>query len=315
MNTLRRTVLSGPLFSPPGDPPAAAPAAAPPAAAPPAAAPPAAAPPAAAPPAEGPWYKSFNLPQPATDYLEAKGIKDFGGLLKIAQDFETVARDRNVIAKPDTSDAKKLAEWEGWEALGWNKDRAKYEPKAPAPKQGEVFDPDMFKDFVDISHDERAPAGMAERIYQRMYGKMQERIVRMQGAQAERGKTAKAALDTALRGKWGDKYDANSELAKRALTALGVDEKQAGKLNAILGDAELVEKFYQIGSLIPEDRMQGGNLSGQAKASVEAARAERLALEADQGFMAIFNNQRDPRHEEFKAKRQRLINIEAGGAG
>src|SRR5262245_13649703 len=60
-----------------------------------------------APPADGkggdPWHKPFGLDQKQVDYLDGKGVRELGGLIKMAQDFETVARDRNVVAKPDPS--------------------------------------------------------------------------------------------------------------------------------------------------------------------------------------------------------------------
>lgn len=300
---------------PPPPPPAAGGASPPPPPPPPAAGGGASPPPPPPPPAAGgaePFYKPFNLDQKQIDYIEGKGLKDFNSMLKFAQDFETVARDRNVIAKPDTSAPDKLAAWEGWEQLGWVKDPAKYQPKEPTRKDGQIYDPAMFKDFTALAHEARVPVAAVEKIYQGMFDKMQARIAEMSAQQAKEAADAKAALDTGLRDKWGDKYDANADTAKRALRALGVDEKKSDQLEKIMGSPELVELFHTIGSKLGEDTL-AQSAGGSNQMTPASARAERLKLQADPDWMKVFNNERDPRHEEFKAQRQRLLAIEAKG--
>lgn len=263
--------------------------------------------------AAAPWYGAFNLEKPASDYIEAKGIKDVNGLLKIAQDFEAVARDRNVIAKPDASDPAKLAEWEGWETLGWVKDPTKYAPKKPELKQGQYLDEGIFNSFAKTAHELRVPLPMAEQLYGRMFATMSEQVATLQAAQAQE---QKAALDTALTGlksEWGANYDANIEKGKRAMAALGV-AKQADELEKIVGTPSLIKLFADLGDKLGEDVLKGGGGGGNQPGPAQA-RAERQALQADPEFMRVFNDQRDPQHEAFVAKRQKLLDIEAKGGG
>ena len=309
MNMLRNYLLSGATFQAAGEGAGGG------GAAPGGAAPGGAAPGCAAPGAGdgkgAEWYASFGLEQAQIDYLNAKGIKEPKGLLKIAQDFEAVARDRNVIPKPDTSKPEALANWEGWETLGWVKDAAKYTPKEPTVKEGQIYDPTMFKDFVGLAHEARIPVGAVERVYQGMFDKMQERINAIETAAKTDAETAKTKLETTLRGKWGDKFDANSDLAKRAMTALGVDKSKQGALEAAMGDLGLVEFFHTLGEKLGEDALKGGNNGGTPAMTPTQARQERLKLESNPEWMKIFQDQRHPLYKEHVEQRQRLINLEA----
>lgn len=256
-----------------------------------------------------PWYKPFNLEQKQVDYLNAKGAKNFGDVLKIAQDFEGVARQRTdaFIPKPDPA---KLNEWAGWEMLGWNKDPTKYTPAKPKVGEGQIFDETMFKGFVEDAHGLQLPADRVGALFEKSFGRMQARIAEAATAQKTEQDNQAKALDGALRSKWGANYDANGTLAKRALKALGVDDKKADQLEKIIGAPALVEMFHTIGSKLPEDTLNEG-FQQQGGLTPEQARSQRLALEAKPEWMAIFNDQRHPQNTEYVAERQRLIRLES----
>jgi hypothetical protein len=227
-------------------------------------------------------------------------------------DFDRMARDRNVVEKPDP---KNLKEWKGWTELGWNEDFSKYQQSIQKPKidpaKGEFLHEGMFNAVVKASHDFRAPPAMVQEIY----GAVTQAMNADLAAITARGAQELTAAETALRTEWGGDYDTKKALGARAMQHFGLAAKDARLLDQALGAPGLVKMFSQIGEMIGEDKLvTTGNSAAPGGAA--AARRERLALEADEAFMKVLNDPRSPQHQEFMARRQRLIarEAEAGGA-
>lgn len=257
----------------------------------------------------GAWYAGANLPQDQVDTIEGHGFTGLSPMIKSLQHFEGLARGKNVMPRPDP---KNLDAWEGWEAAGWVSDRAKYMPERPTMREGGKVDDEMFNEFVSGAHELRLPADRVGKLYQRMTNYLQGRLDKLAAGEATKRQEAAAALETALKAEWpGEKYAANSDLARRAMTRLGFTEGSS-ELEKIVGSPRLVKMFYELGSLMPEHAFVPPG--GSSKPTAQTARAERLRLEADPAWMKIFKDPRNPLHKEYAEHRNRLLDTEAAGS-
>jgi hypothetical protein len=99
--------------------------------------------------------------------------------------------------------------------------------------------------------------------------------------------TAKAASEKevlALRGEWGDKFDANAEMGRRFLKTLGVTDDQAKSIEEAIGTTSFLKMFHAGGTKLGELPGAGGGAEGggggvtreQAIAKLAEARTQRL---------------------------------------
>lgn len=102
-------------------------------------------------------------------------------------------------------------------------------------------------------------------------------------ANKEMNDAALASGTTALRKLWGSRFEENSALALKAVTAL--DKRLGGRLSETLAftgmnnNPALVEAFHAVGSLIAEDSLSGG-----------AAAAEDRPESAEDTYKGMFKN-------------------------
>jgi hypothetical protein len=80
--------------------------------------------------------------------------------------------------------------------------------------------------------------------------------------------------DTALRKEWGDKYDSNIELGKRAYREFGFDAELVDAMEAKVGPAKLFKLFASIGQKIGEDTALG--LGNSNVSNTTLSHAERM---------------------------------------
>lgn len=80
--------------------------------------------------------------------------------------------------------------------------------------------------------------------------------------------------DSALRKEWGDKYDANVELGKRAYREFGFTEEVVNAVEDKVGPAQLLKIFASIGQKIGEDTSVG--LGSGSNTLTMATAAEKL---------------------------------------
>jgi hypothetical protein len=260
---------------------------------------------------DGPFYKDWKLDAEGVKFLEGKGVTEPGAIVKMARDFETVARDRNVIAKPDPK-SDKFAEWEGHELLGWVKDPAKYKVNAPAKDklpEGVTYYGKLADVVSKAAHESRVPLAAAQQIHDALWGHMLEEA---RNLNAEGARTSKELADK-LRTDWGGDYDRNSELARRAMAAFNPSPDNTKLIDGMMGSAALVKMFHAIGEKLGEASLPPASGSSSTFGMSQAqARAERLKLENDKEWIKIFQDPRHPQNKDYKAQRQRLIEIEAG---
>lgn len=219
-----------------------------------------------------------------------------------------MARDRNVIGKPD---ANNLKGWGGYSELGWTADRQAYKIDAPKLGDGEVHDERAFKAFQDLAHEARLAPWQAKAVYDGMHAVENKALKELR----DRGAQGNLDLANALKSKWGDKFGENETLAKRAFAAFKPDAITGAQMDQIMGSAAMVELFHTIGAAMGEDRLVGGNDGGRFGGKTPAdARAERMRLQADPDWMKIFNDPRHPQNKAYAKHRADLIAIEARAA-
>lgn len=252
-----------------------------------------------------PFYDGLGLDNDSVAWIEERKFGSLADTIKAGREGSKLARDRNVIAKPDP---KNLQGWDGYSELGWVADRTKYSIEAPTVADGDIHDEAAFAHFQGVAHEAKLAPWQAKAVYDAMH---------KQGNEARRNFLASAAtankeLDTALRSKWGDGYDQKVELGKRAFSALKIDGLAGAELDQAFGSPRVVELFARLGEMMGEGVLVGDKGGSNTTLTPEGARAQRKALETNKDWMAIFNDARHPQNKDYVEQRQRLLNIEAG---
>lgn len=261
-----------------------------------------------APAASGqPWYAAHNLDPATIAWIEERKFPDLASTLKSGMDGSRLAGSRNVLPKPD-QDPVKRADWEGWEALGWTPDKAKYQvPEIPSKRGGEVL-PGLREALVNAAHEARVPLDQAKALYAVAVQHMDGYLDQVQAA------GAKDRLDTeeSLRAKWGAEYTKREELARRAAATFGVKSEVLQAMKTGLGDsAAVVEMFARIGEKLGEATLVGvgdGGGAGAMPTTLTGLQQELNRLHGDEAWMKIFKDQRHPQHKDYVAHRQSIIN-------
>lgn len=239
-------------------------------------------------------------------FFAGKNYPDQKTALKSLRQADELARARNVMHKPDP---KNPQGWDGFTELGWTPDKSKYVVERPKVADGEAFDEKTFLKVQDAAHEARLAPWQASAIFGTLHKHANESLRDFKAA----GAGANKELDNKLRGQWGDKYDGNVELAKRAFSAFKPDSVAAAQMDQVMGSPAMVELFHKIGEALGEDRLVTGDQSGMGGKTPATAKAERLRLENDPEWKKVFNNPRHPQYQDYVAQRQQLLNIEAGG--
>lgn len=258
-----------------------------------------------------PWFASadYGFDQSTRDFFAGKNYPDVKTALSSLPQADRMARERNVLEKPNP---EKLREWKGWEDLGAPADPAKYTIKAPEKdKLKFTYDGELWDAVKKIGHENRIPVAQLQAVHDGvldLFGKRFEKV------EAE-GSAELTKLDTALKSEWGADYPQKRELAERAARAqakaLGVEDFSALE-HALGGSPNLLKFFAGLGESMGEDTLKGGGGGGAGKLTPSTARQERLRLEANKDWMEIFNDNRHPQNKDYAAHRNRLLAIEAG---
>lgn len=255
----------------------------------------------------GPFYADpkFGFDVDTQKFFEGKNYPDIKTALASLPHADKVARDRNVISKPDLA---KLNDWSGWSDLGWIDNAEKYAAAVPKPelKEGERLDEASFGVLTKAAHEARMlpsqTAAIAKALHASEMGRINE--MRTVGAQANKD------LDTSLRGEWGGKYDANVELAKRAFKHFKVDEATGAEMDNVMTSPRMVKLFHAIGAAMGEGNLVDPNGQGDGLNKSDhprAIEAELNRLEQDPDTLKILNDERDPRYQEVTDRRRDLI--------
>lgn len=238
--------------------------------------------PPATPPADpapapaGKWYDSVEDGD-LKGYAELKGWKDPAEALNSYRNLEKLIGSEKVPMPKGDDDA------EGWnrvyDALGRPKTAEGY-GLAPAEGGDPTIANEASAKFHELGLTEKQGKALAE-----WWAGKSQSIVDAQNQQVEQNFEKQLAE---VRQEWGDKYDENVELGRRAAREYGLNGEKLAKLETALGTAELMKLMASIGRGQGEADFVGDTKSGQFGMSPEAAKTRINALKADPGFQAKY---------------------------
>jgi len=176
------------------------------------------------------WHDSIQ-DENLKAFIAGKGFKDAGEAAKALQDLEGKTQI------PESADVYKL----------------------PVP---EGHDPAFAMEAAKWMHQAGIPVAQAQALAQQW-----NQYQLAQQAQADQVRIQQGKADVAaLKNEWGNQYDANVELGRRAVRSFGVDEGTLDRISQALGDAETLRLFQRIGSRLGEGSLvadPGGGASVQ----------------------------------------------------
>ncbi len=258
---------------------------------------------------QGPWHASHNFDADTVAWIEERHFPDLNETLKAGREGSRLARDRNVISKPDP---KNIKEWTGFADLGWTPDKEKYVVNKPQVKDGETVDDQTFNAFTQAAHGAKLLPWQAEQVYGAMHALEQSQTKEA----ATRGTAAKRELEGKLRTEWGADYDAKIEGAKRAFAFLGGEDFKPEEIVAAIGSPRTAKLFAKLHDLIGEDKMpgtggHGGGGGFQQSETVGGLQAQINRNWTDPEWKKAFDDPRNARHKDVQAEHMNLLERKA----
>lgn len=259
--------------------------------------------PAPQPSATPEWLKGAD--ENALAVAKAKGWQSPLDVITGYVNLEKLVGSPNKIVLPAEDDEK------GWNEvfakLGRPEAPEKYALEKPQLPEGADYDPDVEAAFRTVAHKLGLTNRQAKGIYEwymQGYGQAVSEK-QTQAAQSE------AQLQAELKGKWGADYDRRLNIARRAVQTLaGGDTLTLDALENLIGSAALVERFYDLGTKLGEDRLVGTGGDGFQHRTPAEARAEIARLQADPDFWKAYTNKDHPDHAN-KVKLMEQLHQEA----
>lgn len=249
----------------------------------PAAAPAASAPAPAPAPAATDWTAS--LPDETKAYVASKGFKDVTSVVDSYRNFEKLqgVPAENVLKLPTRPD-----DVEGWNNI-YNRLGRPSKPEEyglTAPEKG--GDPEFAKFASGIFHE----AGLSKVQGEKIVAKWND-YVKGQLATIETNKTAAIAKeDAALKTEWGQAWEQNVKIGEQAYKTFGLTDKQVNAIEHVLGFANTMKLFHQIGSRLGEDKFvtSTGTTGFQGVMTPAQARGTIAQRKADPDFTKRYLN-------------------------
>lgn len=258
-------------------------------------APPAPAPatPPAAPPANGAWYDSIE-DNDLKGYLQNKGWKDPTELAVGYRNLEKLVGSEKVPLPKSAEDT------EGWsrvyDALGRPKDAAGY--KLPVPEGADpAFAQAAAQEFHKLGLSDRQASALAEWWNGQQSGAMQ-------ASQAAQQQKSEQEL-TGLRAEWGQAWDENVELGRRAAREFGLDGDKLSAIEAAMGTGDMLKFLSRVGRGLTEHTFEGGRSTNSFGMTPEAARQRLTSLRADPEFSGKYLGG----NADARAEMERLMRI------
>lgn len=166
--------------------------------------------------------------------------------------------------------------------LGKPADIAGYEIKMP-----DGFpDPEFSKVAPALLHKHNLTKAQGEALM----GDFGAMVMQAQQQRLEQEQAEFAKQETALKTKWGDQFDRNTEIAKRGAKKLGFSDDVIDQLETKSGFAGVIEALHNAGMLLGEGQFVESGFAAKPAETLEALTAKRAALSVDKDFGARFNH-------------------------
>ncbi len=228
------------------------------------------------------WTANFS-PE-LKEYATTKGFKDPSAVVDSYRNFEKLMgapKDR-ILKLPEKDDAS--PEWDEISSrLGWPGKPEDY--GLQTPKEG--GDEDFTKAMAKTLHDARVPRRQAQAIVKGYsdYATAKQAQVTAQQEQVRGQQTQE------LQKEWGQAFNQNVEIGKRAVQAFGFDRETVDKLETSLGFAGVMKMMHTIGSKIGEDKFISGHHNNQSFGGVltpDQAQARIQIAKQDKELMSRY---------------------------
>lgn len=226
-----------------------------------------------------PWYGQAD--EATAAYITNKGwdnpikaIESYRNLEKFAGGSKNLLE----IPGPD-AEPSKLDEF--YNRLGRPDAPEKYDLKVP-----EGGSPELTDWFKQTAHKHGLTTKQAGALYSEWNAKSGET---MQSMEAEARQQSEKAIGD-LKKEWGQGFDKQIDMGKRAVTALGFDQPTLSAYEAKLGTADMLKLFAKLGSKMGEDSFEDGNRGGGSGFGTTPAEArQQIAdLKSDKQFMDAY---------------------------
>jgi hypothetical protein len=220
-----------------------------------------------------------GLPDAARGFVQTKGWKSPADLLGSYQNLEKLMgadkAGRGVVLPKEDAAPEDWAAF--YNRLGRPESPDGY--KLPVP-EGDAGT--FVKDAAQWFHE----AGLTPKQAETLAAKYAEWTGNVTG-NTDAAYEQQSALDVVdLKKAWGKEYDAQTELARRAIREAGLTQEEAQMIERTLGLGKAVRVFASLGKQFAESPMRGGEGAGRGSfgQTPEAARARISALKGDKAW-------------------------------
>jgi hypothetical protein len=177
--------------------------------------------------------------------------------------LDLVGKTKNSVTLPgEGATEKELGDF--YARLGRPESPDKYDLPRPKLPEGMSYDEGAEKSFRAMAH----KLGLTSAQFKSMYDEYNRYQVAAFAAQSDANKKAVEAANASLKKDWGDQYDANMELTKRAIYWLGGDDLVQELGDFKIGNSPAMAKaFAKIGKLMADDSFHAGSGSGTPRSA------------------------------------------------
>lgn len=268
-------------------------------------------PPPAVPAAESPktWFDGFA--DEDKGYLQNKGWNNDDGTKSMLASYKNLEKLRGVPEERLLKLPEKMDDAESmgkiYDRLGRPEKPEDYGYKAEA---GQELDADRVKWASTIAHKMGLNKGQFKDLVNNTY-KYESELIASHQQQQEQERVASLAK---LNDEWGSAKDERTHLAERGLMHFMTDksEEAVAKMQQLLGHAEVMKMFANIGQSIGEDKIPQpdgerpfGYSPEQAKSDIQQLNA---AISSDKTRLSEYNNGKGADYE----KMEKLLKIATG---
>lgn len=236
----------------------------------------------------GAWTAGFN--DDIKGYATAKGFKDAASVVdayRNLEKFQGVPIERLMKLPERFADDKGVMTAEArqvYERLGAPKDAKGYEADKLLPKEG--GDPKFMEWFASTATE----LGLTKNQFEKIVRGVQDRNSADFKAQQEQGAQLLKDQQDALKKEWGAAHDNNIASVREGARRLGHDQAKIDSLERVMGYAETMKFYKQIGTAVGESAFVGGEKRNSNPALEPAtAKAKIAELMSDRGFSSKIN--------------------------
>lgn len=234
------------------------------------------------------WTSSLN--DDFKGYVQTKGFKDPGQVLDSYRNLEKLmgAPKERLLKLPEKADDP-----------AWNEIYG----KLGRPEKADEYKVDGWDDeSAKWAKDNFHKLGLSRTQAEKLVASWNERTEAQKQASLDAHQAKIAADDKQLKTEWGQAYDQNTQLARRAVKEFGMDAATIDKLESVLGFAGVMKHMYTIGAKLGESPYVASNSNGASNfnrfLTPEAAKSRINTLRADSDFTRRYiNNEAAAKYE------------------